>query len=161
LYAEVRGGQGRAVLLTGPPGIGKSRLLRELRVALADEADADWLEGHCTAIGQTSPYLPVIEVARRALGLGGGDDAGGGAARRDAPPRLAAAAPYLKFLLHAGADAQVTELDPLERQFRILDAIWALFERQAADRPLVLVGEDLHWVDEQSERVLAHLVRRI
>src|SRR5262249_27043296 len=65
---------------------------------------------------------------------------------------------YLKFLLHAGAaDKSVTQLDPLERQFRILDAIWELFQRRADERPLVLVGEDLHWVDEQSERGLAHL----
>jgi hypothetical protein len=71
-------------------------------------------------------------------------------------------APYLKFLLHAGAgDEQVAALDPVERQFRILDAIYELFQRRADDRPLVLVVEDLHWVDEQSERVLAHLVRRI
>jgi class 3 adenylate cyclase/tetratricopeptide (TPR) repeat protein len=160
LFAEVSGGHGRAVLLTGPPGMGKSRLLHELRLALGDEAS--WLEGHCTAIGQSSPYLPVIEVARRALGVGEGDDAEQVAAAIDAVPRLGAAAPYLKFLLHAGAaDEQVMQLDPLERQFRILDAIWELFRRPPEDQPLVLVGEDLHWVDEQSERVLAHLVRRI
>jgi class 3 adenylate cyclase/tetratricopeptide (TPR) repeat protein len=160
LFAEVRGGHGGAVLLTGPPGIGKSRMLRELRVALGDQAE--WLEGHCTAIGQSSPYLPVIEVARRALDVGESDDAAEVAATIDAAPRLAAAAPYLKFLLHAGtADEQVMQLDPLERQFRILDAIWELFQQRADERPLVLVGEDLHWVDEQSERVLAHLVRRI
>jgi class 3 adenylate cyclase/tetratricopeptide (TPR) repeat protein len=159
LFAEVRGGHGRAVLLTGPPGIGKSRMLRELRVALGDESA--WLEGHCTAIGHSSPYLPVIEVARRALDIGESDDAAQVAAAIDATP-LGAAAPYLKFLLHAGAaDEQVMQLDPLERQFRILDAIWELFKHRADDRPLVLVGEDLHWVDEQSERVLAHLVRRI
>ena len=160
LFEEVRGGRGRAVLLTGPPGIGKSRLLRELRVDLGDEAA--WLEGHCTAIGRSSPYLPVIEVARRALGLGEGDDAAQAVAAIDALPGLGAAAPYLKFLLHAGAaDESVTQLDPLERQFRILDAIWELFRQRADDRPLVLVGEDLHWVDEQSERVLVHLVRHI
>ncbi len=159
-FGEVRGGHGQAILLTGPPGIGKSRLLRELRVALADEAV--WLEGRCTAIGQTSSYLPVIEVARRALGLAEGDDAADVVARIDAPPGFGAAAPYLKFLLRAGTgDEQVNRLDPLERQFGILDAIWELFRRQAQDRPLVLVGEDLHWVDEQSERVLAHLARRI
>jgi tetratricopeptide (TPR) repeat protein len=160
LFEEVRGGHGRAVLLTGPPGIGKSRLLRELHVALAGEAT--WLEGHCTAIGQSSPYLPVIEVARRAIGVSESDDGAQVAAAIDAAPRLGVAAPFLKFLLHAGAaDEEVKQMDPLERQFRILDAIWELFQRQADDRPLVLVGEDLHWVDEQSERVLAHLVRRI
>jgi class 3 adenylate cyclase/tetratricopeptide (TPR) repeat protein len=160
LFDDVRGGHGRAVLLTGPPGIGKSRVLRELRRTLGDEVA--WLEGRCTAIGQTSPYLPVIDVARRALGLADGDDAADVVARIDAAPGYGAAAPYLKFLLRADTtDEQVARLDPLERQFRILDAIWELFRRQAGDRPLVLVGEDLHWVDEQSERVLAHLVRRI
>jgi class 3 adenylate cyclase len=160
LFEEVRGGQGRAILLTGPPGIGKSRLLRELRLALGD--DAGWLEGRCTAIGQTSPYLPVIDVARRALGLGEGDDAARVVARIDALPDFAAAAPHLKFLLRADSGEERSDrIDPLERQFGILDAVWELFRRQADGRPLVLVGEDLHWVDEQSERVLAHLVPRI
>jgi class 3 adenylate cyclase/tetratricopeptide (TPR) repeat protein len=160
LFEEVRRGHGRAILLTGPPGIGKSRLLHELRQTLAD--DARWLEGRCTAIGQTSPYLPVIDVARRALGLAEGDDAAQAVARIDALPDFSAAAPYLKLLLRADTDDDpVNRLDPLERQFGILDAIWELFRRQAGERPLVLVGEDLHWVDEQSERVLAHLVRRI
>ena len=160
LYAEARAGRGQAVMLTGPPGIGKSRLLHELRASLGDEAD--WLEGRCTAIGQSSSYLPVIDVVRRALGLAEGDDAQQVVARIDAPPGLGAAAPYLKFLLRAETgDQRVDRLDPLERQFGILDAIWELFRRRAGDRPLVLVGEDLHWVDEQSERVLAHLVRRI
>ncbi len=159
LFEEVRDGHGRAILLTGPPGIGKSRLLRELRVALSD--GATWLEGRCAAIGQSSPYLPVIEVARRALGLAEADDAAQVVARVDAPPGFGAAAPYLKFLLRADSDEQIGRLDPLERQFGILDAVWELFRRQAGDRPLVLVGEDLHWVDEQSERVLAHLIRRI
>ena len=90
-------------------------------------------KGRCTAIGQSSPYLPVIEVVRRALGLAEGDDAAAGgrahrrAARLRRPPR-----PYLKFLLRADTgDEQVERLDPLERQFGILDAIWELFRRQA------------------------------
>ena len=101
-------------------------------LALGDEAV--WLEGRCTAIGQTSSYLPVIEVARRALGLSEGDDAAQVVARIDAPPGFGAAAPYLKFLLRADTgDEQVDRLDPLERQFGILDAIWELFRRQARE----------------------------
>src|SRR5262249_19776314 len=62
---EVKAGQGQVVGIAGEAGIGKSRLVLELRRALAQAGEAGtWLEGHCISFGQASPFLPLIEQLR-------------------------------------------------------------------------------------------------
>ena len=61
--ARVRAGRGRVVGIVGEPGAGKSRLLYELRKSLEGER-VTWLEGHCVAYGQTTPYLPILGMLR-------------------------------------------------------------------------------------------------
>src|SRR5262249_25189987 len=73
-------GVGQSSLVVGEPGIGKSRLTRELRARIASEAHA-FLEGRCSPDMQNSPLAPVIELLGRALGLDQAPDAGGKRAR--------------------------------------------------------------------------------
>lgn len=65
-WEQARQGQGQLVVVSGEAGIGKSRLLLEFQRTIAD-AGTTWLEGHCSASGQHSAYLPIIDVLKRAF----------------------------------------------------------------------------------------------
>ena len=60
---RAKAGRGQVVGIGGEPGIGKSRLLYEFRKTLEEERII-WLEGHCVAQGQNTPYLPILEILR-------------------------------------------------------------------------------------------------
>jgi tetratricopeptide (TPR) repeat protein len=143
--------------------MGKSRLLLEFRRSLGD--DAAWLEGRCISWGQNFPYLPVVDIVRGAFDIGEGDDDQGIVDRIDSyvghwGEAGVATAPYLKYLLNVDpGDPSIAGMDPVERRVRILDALRVLLRRVArAGRPAVVVVEDLHWADEQSQEALAALI---
>jgi class 3 adenylate cyclase/tetratricopeptide (TPR) repeat protein len=161
--ARAKRGTGRVVFVSGEAGIGKSRLLLEFHRSLPPDEVA-WLEGHCISFGSAIAYLPVIDIVKAAFGVAEADtDAriiarvDDGTAGWDAGAR--ATVPYLKYLLTVDpGDAAVTTMDPLERRAGIFDALRALLQQASRRRPLVVVVEDLHWVDEKSEEALAALV---
>ena len=71
----------------------------------------------------------------------------------------AALPPYVKFLLNVDpGDERVATMDPLERRAGILDALRAMLIRGSSQRPVVMLIEDLHWIDEKSEEAIAALV---
>ena len=72
-------------MISGEPGIGKSRLLLEFRRALGD--DVIWREAHCVSNGQTTPYLPVIDLVKNGFGITETDDEGTMIAKVDARHR--------------------------------------------------------------------------
>lgn len=154
---------GRVVLVSGDAGIGKSRLLLELRRRL-DRRDVGWLEGHCISYGRNIPYLPVIELVRRAFAVEEGDVEGRvierlehGTAGWDEAAREALT--YLRNLLRVDPDdPRLLRMDPRERRAGILDALRALVVQESRQRPLIVVVEDLHWIDEASRTVVAALV---
>jgi class 3 adenylate cyclase/tetratricopeptide (TPR) repeat protein len=160
-YAQASGGQGQIVFVTGDPGIGKSRLLLEFRRSLPE--DAAWLEGHCISYGEGIPYLPIIDIVKRAFAVEEGDDDGAIIRRIDegsAPwePARQKTVPYLKYLLQVDpGDEIVALMDPMERRAGLLDGLRALGAELSLQHPLVVVVEDLHWADEQSEEVLRAL----
>jgi class 3 adenylate cyclase/tetratricopeptide (TPR) repeat protein len=159
---QARQGHGQVVFVTGDAGIGKSRLLLELRRSM-DES-LGWLEGHCSAIGRGSAYLPIIDIVKRSAGVEEGDDDARIIARVEAATAAwdeaaRATVPYLKYLLSVDpGDARVAAMDPRERRAGIFDALRALLLQESRRRPLVIAIEDLHWVDELSEEALAALL---
>jgi len=161
--ARAAAGRGGAVVVTGDPGLGKSRLFWELVHSPAVEG---WtvLESVAVAHGKTTPYLPIADLVRGLLGVDARDDAGtvrekveagvaalGGGAAIDPVPLVA--------LLDAlpGGDA-FAALDPADRRRRTLDAARAAFLAASAVRPLLIVVENLEWVDSQSRALLDELL---
>lgn len=153
-------GEAHLLIVWGQPGIGKSRLAREL-VAQVPANGALVLTGECYAMG--SPPLALwAEVLRNLLGSPVGrlkewqvwrDRFGPGAAD------LLELIP--EFLpLFPGLSAS-PELAPVAQQRRLFEAFAVLLESLATERPLLVVLDDLHWADEASLDLLLHLARRL
>ncbi len=158
LLEVAAGGEGQVVGLVGDPGLGKSRLALEFR-RLAED-DAAVLEGRCLSYGSSVAYLPLFELVRNACGIAA-----------DEPPDPAATKIELRikaleldvsmahYLRHAfglpNGDPGLAGLDPQAVRARTFEALRTLLVAEVARRPLVVLVEDLHWVDQTSEDFLA------
>src|SRR5262245_36013086 len=159
-------GHGQIVAVVGEPGMGKSRLWYEL--AHSDRT-REWrvLEAAAVSYGQTTSYLPVVALLRRYFDLADRDDPaeirGKVAARvRGLDPVLEPVLPPLLALLDAAPDdSQWEALDPSERRHRIHEALKALVVRESQVQPLLLVMDDLHWIDGETQAFLDGLVERL
>ena len=157
-WADVRRGQGRALLLEGEPGLGKSRMLAELQQRL-DPAPQLTLTCACAADSENSALRPLIESIERELGLDPLQSAETKYARvlsafgRDADAD--AAATLLSIELPAGS----AEATPALKRQRTLASLVRWIRGFAERGPVLLVFEDLHWADPSTlefiERLLA------
>jgi class 3 adenylate cyclase/tetratricopeptide (TPR) repeat protein len=160
-FDRAREGHGQAVGVVAEAGVGKSRLLWEFRRMLAPE-EALVLEGRCVSFGQTIPFLPIVEMLRRGLGIGEGDRDDVVREKLDAGLRRvgveARHAPFLASLLGVGADDPALRGVAAEAVRRFTyEALRALAVSASARRPIVFVAEDLHWVDQASQDFLRYL----
>jgi adenylate cyclase len=160
---KVRGGRGHVVSLAGEAGVGKSRLAYELRREL-DAASITLLEGYCLSHTQALPFHPIVQMLEAHFGLEEGEPEAAKIERIEAgvrrlDPGLAWAIPYLKHLLSLSVvEREADGLDPAQRRRRLIEAVNAVMLRSAQRRPLVLVVEDLQWIDPSSEEYLGALV---
>jgi class 3 adenylate cyclase/tetratricopeptide (TPR) repeat protein len=159
-FREVKAGRGQVVSIAGEAGMGKSRLLLEFRRALAQASEAvTWLEGHCISFGQASPFLPLIEQLRENFQIDEFDGEPEIIAKVEQGMRrmgeLEAHIPAIRYLLSVDpGDAAFAALEGTVRRRQLFAALRALSLRGAWLRPLVLVIEDLHWIDTSSEEFL-------
>jgi ABC-type oligopeptide transport system substrate-binding subunit/class 3 adenylate cyclase len=171
---EVLGGTGSVCFLTGEAGIGKSRLLAEVRQRLTTaesaegRADPVWLEGRCVSYGEALPYWPFRELIRDWLGVAMNepelrvrvtlrrrlDDLFGA--------RILEFYPYLANMLglavESDAQARVADLSPEALQYRTFEVVGALISRLSEDGPVVVALEDLHWADATSVQLCEALL---
>ena len=165
-FAEARAGHGQVVLLTGEAGVGKSRLLAEFQQQLEAQYCV-WLHGRCLSYGQGKAYLPIIDFVRHAFQIGEGDDDATRNAKIDqALPALGesfgSAIPHLKNLLSIlPGDEALEHMNGQQRQLALFEALWALMIQRQHDQTLILLVEDLHWIDTASEEALRYLADRI
>jgi class 3 adenylate cyclase/tetratricopeptide (TPR) repeat protein len=161
-FDRARSGQGQVVFVVGEAGIGKSRLLLELRRRVG--AGATWQEGHCLSFGRAMAFHPLVDLVRRQFGVEEGDGEPAIAAKIErglveTGGDLGSVAPCLRALLSIDpGDAEVRAMSPAERRGETFEALRGLLVRAAERGPQVLVIEDLHWTDSASERFLVTLV---
>lgn len=165
-------GSGRVLFVTGEPGIGKTRLLAELRqhveVAKAERGRPVWIEGRCVSYGESMPYWPFRDLLRSWLGvLADEPELRVRVALRRTLDRLFGDRvleiyPYLGAMLGIGLEpegrARLAELSPEALQYRTFEVVRTLFARLAEDGPVAVVLEDLHWADATSLQLLERLV---
>ncbi|HXH23514.1 MAG TPA: AAA family ATPase [Dehalococcoidia bacterium] len=162
-FEQARRGQGHVVFISGEAGMGKSRLLLEFRRSLGEDG-ATWVEAHCNAYARNTPYVAITEVLKSAFALDEADteDVVVGRVQAAVAEWDEAAQPtaaYLRFLLNVDpGDAALASMDAGARRAGVLDSLRALLLQLSRRRPVVLVVEDLHWIDAQSQDALAGLI---
>jgi hypothetical protein len=159
-------GEGQLVAVVGEPGVGKSRLFYEFARSRPREP---WLmlESRSVSYGKATPYLPMIELLKAYFKIGDRDDHR--AIREKVQGRLfeldeslrSTVAPVLALLDTPFADAEWDKLDPVQRRQRTFEAVKRLLLREAQVQPLLLVFEDLHWVDSETQAFLDGLVESL
>ncbi len=162
LAARTRAGQGGIVLVAGEAGIGKSRLVAETRARVSTDEDLSlsgmrFLQGACFEPDHALPYSPFQDLLRGLIRTRGPEEV-----RRvmgAIAPELAKIVPELVALLPDLTPSP--PLEPAQEKRRLVESLVSLCERLAAERPTLLVVEDLHWSDDASLEVLLALARRI
>jgi class 3 adenylate cyclase/tetratricopeptide (TPR) repeat protein len=171
--ARLLEGEGSIISIVGEAGVGKSRLLAEIRQAYQAER-LRWLEGHALSYGRTISYWPLQEILWEYAGIT--EDDGELEAWRKLesgvkvlfsedtafPGETEAILPYLASMLSLEVRGEyadrIRNLDGEAMGRRLYVAARRFFKRLALERPLVLVVEDWHWVDESSAKLIEHLL---
>jgi class 3 adenylate cyclase/tetratricopeptide (TPR) repeat protein len=155
---QAKAGRGQIVAAMAEAGIGKSRLLYEFKAI----AQAGWmvLETFSVSHGKASAYLPVIDLLRNYFRIAGEDDER--TRREKVAGRIAIldraledTLPYFYSLLGIveGADP-MAQMDGQIKKKRTLDAIKRIVLRESLNQPLMVIFEDLHWMDAESQALL-------
>jgi tetratricopeptide (TPR) repeat protein len=176
---RARDGHGQVIAVAGEPGVGKSRLFWEFThtarlpgsqgTGPVDSVLADCLvlEASSVSYGKAIPYLPVIGLLKGYFHLGDRDDARaigekvtGKVLALDRALELCLP-PLLSLLGAPPDDATWQALDPPQRRRQTLDAVRRLLVRESRVQPLLLVFEDLHWIDGETQALLDGMVESL
>jgi predicted ATPase len=166
MLAQAEAGRGQVVGIVGEPGLGKSRLLYELRHWLRDRSYI-YLAASCLSYTQATPYFPLREILQHTCGITAADSpatrcakvAHGLTAAGLAPEE---AIPYLLHLLEVPIETALTAtLSPQAMRDRTIAGLVQLALASVRQQPLVLAVDNLHWLDPSSEEVLTALVERL
>jgi len=162
---QAKAARGQIVAAVAEPGVGKSRLFYEFKV----RNQSGWmvLEAFSVSYGKASAFLPVTDLLHAYFRITSDD---GGRARREKvggkilmlDRTLEDALPYLFGLLGLSeGDDPLAQMDAQVRRRRTLDAIKRLLLRESLNQPLMLVFEDLHWIDDETQALLNLLAESI
>ena len=160
------GGHGQLVSLVGEPGVGKSRLVWEVTHSHRTHG---WFIMHAGSVsyGKATPYLPVIDLLKGYLKIQDQDDPQ--TIREKVTGKLLTLDETLKSAVSACLalldvpvdDATWSALDPPQRRQRTLEAVKRLLLRESQIQPVLVVFEDLHWIDGETQALLDSLVESL
>ena len=151
LLDQMLTGQGSLVLVGGEPGVGKTRLAREL-MATARQRGALCLTGHCYEMEGAPPFVPFVEMVEQSVQL---LPQAVRAAMGDLAPEIAAMVPSLR---RTYSDIPPLPEVPADQQRRLIFGAFLEYIRRATQKsPVVYLLDDLHWADESTLQLLQHL----
>ncbi len=163
---RARAGHGQVVAIVGEPGVGKSRLVWELAHS---HRTADWvvLESSSVSYGKATTFLPVIDLLRAYFGVEDRDDPR--RVREKLIGKLLAldealrpSVPALEAVLELPVeDAAWASVGADQRRRRVIDAVKHVLLRESQTQPLLVIFEDLHWVDGDTQALLDALVESV
>ena len=165
-WGQAKSGEGRLVLLSGEPGIGKSRLLGALEEELGPEPHAS-LKYFCSPLHQDSMLHPIIARWEQEAGFARGDSAEDRLRKLETlvaptglqPEDVALIAAMLSIPM--GNRYPQLELSPQRRKVRTFGALYSCLERLTRSRPVLMLFEDAHWADPSSLDLLDTLIDRL
>jgi len=170
LIDQAKSGRGQVVLLSGEAGIGKTRLVAEVKTN-AVAHDFLLVQGSCFPTDQAIPYAPLLDLLRSFLtgphDKSGSRDKSGTLSAMSAPEVTQLAQAFLPLLPDAGhllpgapPVPVLISLDPEQEKRRRFEILADFLTAQAVEHPVLLVVEDLHWSDDTSLEYLHYLARR-
>ncbi len=150
-------GRGRLFLISGEPGVGKTRLADEV-AAVADAKGMALLIGHCTEHDEAVAYLPFVEILENFVDRVANPDRLR-SALGDQGPELARLLPKLKNILPELSPP--LELPPAQARRHLFNCFCDFAARVTRERPMLMILDDLHWADDSTLSLLDHLTQRL
>jgi DNA-binding NtrC family response regulator/class 3 adenylate cyclase len=166
MLTQVKGGQGQVVGILGEPGMGKSRLLAEWRQSLTAQ-EVTYLEGHCWSFGSATPYRPILDLLRAHCRITPDDSVESITAKVRGQLQGTEMTPdewasyVLRLLEIQTGTEELAGVSPETLKAKTFEALRRICMHQSQQHPLILVVEDLQWIDPTSEAFLARLVDSI
>ena len=166
-WEQAKAGEGRVVLINGEPGIGKSRLTRELQERIVGEPHARLLY-FGSALHQDSAFFAVIGQLEQAAGIGREDSAETrldklvALLQPDSADAHEGVALFAELLgIDGGRRYPPLDLSPRVRMERTLAALFARLVRLSSSQPVLIVFEDAHWIDPSTHEVMQLAIQRL
>jgi len=158
-----KSGFGQVVGIVGEAGVGKSRLVLEMREMFSREQSL-YLEGRCLHYGTSIAYLPILDILRSYFEIKEGVQES--LIKRKMEEKILQLDETLKSILPplhdllslTREDEAYLHLEPRQKRERIFEGLRDLFIRESQNKPMVLVFEDLHWIDKTSEEFLDYFI---
>ncbi len=168
VFGVVRAGQGRVACVVGEPGMGKTRLLAELRADIErTDGSVRWIDGRCLSYGETLPYHLVLDLVRSFIGVSASSDESQVADALQNVLRDLLGDGWLETSAYLGhllslrlTPEQQARLSVLETEAikRYVSSLILVLRAVSARGPVVLVCDDLHWADAASVDTLLQLL---
>ncbi|HEX2697887.1 MAG TPA: adenylate/guanylate cyclase domain-containing protein, partial [Anaerolineales bacterium] len=157
-------GKGSFIAITGEAGLGKTSLIAEARHRSVKEAKVNWLEGHAVSYAQSISYFPWRQVIRQAIGAGENDTPSEVRGKLNYACECCKLpggdTPFIEAMLAVESEKSLKEVSGYEGEAlvaRITEATRGYFCGMAREVPLVIVLDDLHWMDAASLNLFADM----